>query len=69
MRSGLTPQKAWGFIVVLALLLEGCGHKGPLKLPEPSAQTSRPQAAQSQTTSPQTPGSQEQGLPSSQPTK
>jgi predicted small lipoprotein YifL len=64
MRSGLIPHKTWGIIVILALLLEGCGHKGPLKLPEPQAQT--PQA---QTTNPQTPGSQEPGLPSSQQSK
>jgi predicted small lipoprotein YifL len=69
MLSGLTPQKTWGIIVILALLLEGCGHKGPLKLPQPQTQTSQPQSSQSQTTSPQTPGSQEPGLPSSQPTK
>jgi predicted small lipoprotein YifL len=64
MCSGFTPQKTWGIILILALLLEGCGHKGPLKLPEPQAQ-----APQAQTTSPQIPGSQEPGLPSSQQTK
>lgn len=58
MRSGLIPQKTWGIIVILALLLEGCGHKGPLKLPEPQAQT--PQA---QTTNPQTTDLQKPAMP------
>jgi predicted small lipoprotein YifL len=69
MRSGLIPQKTWGIIVILASLLQGCGHKGPLKLPQPTAQASQPQAAQSQTVSPQTPGSQDPGLPSAQQSK
>ncbi len=28
-----------GIIVISALLLEGCGHKGPLMLPSPPART------------------------------
>jgi predicted small lipoprotein YifL len=69
MRSCLIPQKTWGIIIILASLLQGCGHKGPLKLPQPPAQASQPQAAQSQTASPQTAGSQEPGLPSAQQSK
>jgi len=30
-------------IVIPALLLEGCGHKGPLMLPEPGIRTSQAQ--------------------------
>jgi len=33
MRHGITL----GIIVVLAALLQGCGHKGPLMLPAPGA--------------------------------
>jgi len=58
MHSGLIPEKTWGIIMVLVLLLEGCGHKGPLKLPEPQAQP--PQA---QTTNPQITDSQTSGMP------
>ena len=32
---------ALGIIVVLALLLQGCGHKGPLTSPAPSASFSQ----------------------------
>lgn len=64
MRSGLTPQKTWGIIVILALLLEGCGHKGPLKLPEPQAQ-----APQAQTTNPQTTDLQKPAMPPPQQSK
>lgn len=64
MRSGFIPGKTWGIIVIVALLLQGCGHKGPLKLPTPKAQTS-----QAQTTSPPIPDSQKSGLPSSQQNK
>lgn len=28
-----------GIVVISALLLEGCGHKGPLMLPSPPART------------------------------
>jgi predicted small lipoprotein YifL len=35
MRLGITL----GIIVVLAALLQGCGHKGPLTLPSPPAST------------------------------
>jgi predicted small lipoprotein YifL len=59
MHSGITPEKTWGIILISALLLEGCGHKGPLKLPEPQAQI--PQA---QTTDPQFTDSQKAGMPS-----
>lgn len=31
------------FIAIPALLLEGCGHKGPLMLPEPPPGTVQPQ--------------------------
>ena len=64
MRSGLIPEKSWGIIVILALLVEGCGHKGPLKLPAPQAQT--PQA---QTTNPQTTDLQKPAMPSPQQSK
>ena len=64
MRSGLIPDKTLGIIVILALLLEGCGHKGPLMLPAPKAQSS-----QAPTTSPPIPDSQKTGLPSSQQNK
>jgi predicted small lipoprotein YifL len=33
-----------GIIVISAFLLEGCGHKGPLMLPESGIQTSPAQA-------------------------
>jgi predicted small lipoprotein YifL len=58
MRSGLIPGKTWGIMVILFFLLEGCGHKGPLKLPAPKAQT--PQA---QTSSPQMPDPQKPDVP------
>ena len=45
------------FIVVSLLVLQGCGHKGPLMLPPPPAP-----ASPVQTTSPQNPD-----LPSAQP--
>jgi len=57
MRSGFIL----GIMTILFLLLEGCGHKGPLKLPAPQAQT--PQA---QTTSPQILDSPKPDLPPSQ---
>jgi predicted small lipoprotein YifL len=53
-----------GIIVVLTLLLEGCGHKGPLILPAPQAQTSP-----AQITNPQLPDLQKPGLLSSQQNK
>ncbi len=31
-------------VVIPALLLEGCGHKGPLMLPSPEIRTSQAQA-------------------------
>lgn len=31
-----------GIIVVLASLLQGCGHKGPLTLPVPTQQGKQP---------------------------
>jgi predicted small lipoprotein YifL len=43
-------------ILFFALLLEGCGHKGPLKLPAPQAQTPQTQTSDSpkpDSTSPQ----------------
>jgi predicted small lipoprotein YifL len=61
MRSGLIPEKTWGIMVILFLLLEGCGHRGPLKLPPPQVQP-----PETQTTSPQTHDSQAPALPSSQ---
>jgi predicted small lipoprotein YifL len=48
-------------ILVLALLLEGCGHKGPLKLPAPPVMTSP-----APTTSSTMPDAQKSDLPSSQ---
>jgi predicted small lipoprotein YifL len=48
-------------ILVFALLLEGCGHKGPLKLPAPPVGTSP-----AQTASPAIPDAQKPALPSSQ---
>jgi predicted small lipoprotein YifL len=59
MRSVLISGKTLGIIIVLALLLEGCGHKSPLMLPAPKAQT----------TNPSTPDTQQPGLPSDQPNK
>jgi predicted small lipoprotein YifL len=53
MRSGLNSEIVWGIVAILFMLLEGCGHKGPLKLPPPQVQP-----PQVQTTSPQTPDSQ-----------
>ena len=61
MRSGLIPEKTWAIMAILLLLLEGCGHRGPLRLPPPQAQP--PEA---QTTSPQEPDSQTPALPPSQ---
>jgi predicted small lipoprotein YifL len=58
MHSILSPEKSCGIILILSLLLEGCGHKGPLKLPEPQIQ--QPQA---QATSPQITDTQNPGLP------
>jgi predicted small lipoprotein YifL len=58
MRFGLIPEKTWGIIVILFLLLEGCGHKGPLKLPAPQAQTPQAQTPQAQTHQSQTSGPQ-----------
>jgi predicted small lipoprotein YifL len=58
MRSGLIPGKTWGIMAILFLLLAGCGHKGPLKLPAPKTQI--PQA---QTASPQIPDPQKPDLP------
>ncbi len=46
-------------IAIPVLLLEGCGHKGPLMLPSPPARTSHVQA-------PSVPAS---GVPVSQPGK
>jgi predicted small lipoprotein YifL len=57
MRSGFIL----GIMAILFLLLEGCGHKGPLKLPAPQAQI--PQAP---TTSPQTLDSPKPDMPPSQ---
>jgi len=37
MRLGI----AFGIIVVLAALLQGCGHKGPLTLPVPGTSLSQ----------------------------
>ncbi|MHB0926656.1 MAG: LPS translocon maturation chaperone LptM [Gallionellaceae bacterium] len=37
MRLGITL----GIIVVLAALLQGCGHKGPLAFPAPAASPSQ----------------------------
>jgi predicted small lipoprotein YifL len=34
-------NSALGIIAVLALLLQGCGHKGPLTLPAPDATNSQ----------------------------
>jgi predicted small lipoprotein YifL len=48
--------------VVSVLVLQGCGHKGPLMLPAPPVQASPAPASAVQTTSPQNPE-----MPSSQP--
>jgi predicted small lipoprotein YifL len=32
-----------GIIIISALLLEGCGHKGPLMLPSPPERTAQAQ--------------------------
>jgi len=64
MRSGLIPAITWVIMAILYLLLEGCGHKGPLILPPPKAEP--PQA---QTTSPQTPDPEATVPPSSQQSK
>lgn len=61
MRSSLIPGKTWGIMAILFLLLEGCGHKGPLKLPAPKTQT--PQA---QMPGPQIPDTQKPDLAPSQ---
>gem|GEM_PF-903756 len=37
------PYRIPGIIAVLVLVLQGCGHKGPLMLPAPPAQTTSPQ--------------------------
>ncbi len=34
---------ATGIMLLLASLLQGCGHKGPLVLPEPTSPPSAPQ--------------------------
>jgi predicted small lipoprotein YifL len=48
MRSGHIPGKTLGIIAVLVLLLQGCGHKGPLMLPAPKTQATKPQLPDSQ---------------------
>jgi len=54
MRSDLTPEYCWGFIVILALLVAGCGHKGPLMLPaETQAQLSVDHTPHEKNTNPQ----------------
>jgi len=58
MRSDLIPEKVRTIIVILSLL-GGCGHKGPLKLPEP-----KPPAPQAQAANPQIPDAQTPEAPS-----
>jgi len=64
MRSGLIHAITWVTMAILFLLLGGCGHKGPLRLPTPESQP--PQA---QTTSPPTPDPESPVSPSSQQSK
>jgi predicted small lipoprotein YifL len=40
MRSSFIPKNTWGIILISIFLLEGCGHKGPLMLPEAAIRTS-----------------------------
>jgi predicted small lipoprotein YifL len=63
MRSDLIHTITW-FTMAILLLLEGCGHKGPLILPP--AKVEPPQA---QPTSPQTPDQETPALPPSQQSK
>ena len=60
MCSGLIPEKARAIIVILSFLLWSCGHKGPLRLPEP-----KPSAPQAQAPNPQMPDTQTPEAPSS----
>jgi len=54
MHSSLTSENCWGIIVILALVLGGCGHKGPLMLPaQTQVQSSGDHAFQDKNTNPQ----------------
>ena len=64
MFSGLIPGNSWGYLVITLLLLGGCGHKGPLRLPAP-----QPQTAQAPTAGQQINGQQTPEAPSSQAVK
>jgi predicted small lipoprotein YifL len=64
MRSGLIPATSWVIMAILYLLLEGCGHKGPLILPPPKVEP-----PQVQPTSPQSPDPEVPVMPPSQQNK
>ena len=64
MQSGLFHGNSRSILAILILLLAGCGHKGPLKLPPPQAQ-----APHAQTASPQVPDAQTSETLSPQPVK
>lgn len=55
MCSGQFHGKSWGILAILILLLEGCGHKGPLKLPEPQLQTPQTETASPRESDPHVP--------------
>ncbi|MGA7750418.1 MAG: lipoprotein [Gallionella sp.] len=60
------PNRIQTVIAVLVLVLQGCGHKGPLMLPAPQTQTSPAQVSGAQTPQGQTTSPQKPDLPSSQ---
>ncbi|MEO8316144.1 MAG: lipoprotein [Pseudomonadota bacterium] len=61
MFSVLFPERFRLVIATLALLLQGCGHKGPLQLPAPQTQPTMAQNRGSQI-----PESPQPALPTSQ---
>jgi predicted small lipoprotein YifL len=64
MRSDLIHTITWFTLAILLLLLEGCGHKGPLILPPEKVEP-----PQTQPTSQQTPDQETPALPPSQQSK